>query len=283
ERNRSFHDGARDAQACAHRRLRQTCEPARRHGRRRSRRRLRHVRRARRRRPPARFRCGRRACGVVGGAVRNPLRRVCRLARGAGAARGGGRRFHRAWRLHLCRWTRGRRGDGGGGATAGGCGDGRMRIAHHAAAGILALALSGAVTAPASAQAPVELQPTTPSAAKPAAKPAPKPAPPKPAATQAAVPAPLPAAPRREADLAYGAYQRGYYITAFAAATRRADEQKDVKAMTLLGELYVNGLGVQRDDKKAAEWYRLAAERGDREAMFALAMLHFNGRTGAVD
>ena len=102
-----------------------------------------------------------------------------------------------------------------------------MRITRHAAAGILALALSGAVTAPASAQGPVELSPpTTPPAAKPAAKPAPKPAPPKPTATQAAVPAPLPAAPRREADLAYGAYQRGYYITAFAAATRRADEQK---------------------------------------------------------
>ncbi len=53
--------------------------------------------------------------------------------------------------------------------------------------------------------------------------------------------------------------------------------------MTLLGELYANGLGIQRDDKKAAEWYRLAAERGDREAMFALAMLHFSGRTGAVN
>jgi hypothetical protein len=113
-----------------------------------------------------------------------------------------------------------------------------MRIARCAAAGILALALSGGVTAPASAQAPAELSsPTTPPAAKPAVKPAAKPAPPKPAATQAAVPAPLPAAPGREADLAYGAYQRGYYITAFAAATRRADEQKDLKAMTLLGEL----------------------------------------------
>ena len=144
-----------------------------------------------------------------------------------------------------------------------------MRIAHHAATGILALALSGVVTAPASAQAPVELSAP---ATQPAAKATPKPAPRKPAATQAAVPAPLPAAPGREADLAYGAFQRGYYITAFAAATRRAEEQKDVKAMTLLGELYANGLGVQRDDKKAAEWYRLAAERGDREAMFALAM-----------
>ena len=144
-----------------------------------------------------------------------------------------------------------------------------MRIARHAAAGILALALSATAIIPASAQAPVELSaPTT----QPAAKAAPKPAPRKPAPTQAAAPAPPPAVPRREADVAYGAYQRGYYITAFAAATRRVDEQKDVKAMTLLGELYANGLGVEHDDKKAAEWYRLAADRGDREAMFALAM-----------
>ncbi len=35
--------------------------------------------------------------------------------------------------------------------------------------------------------------------------------------------------------------------------------------MTLLGELYANGLGVPQDDKKAAEWYKLAAARGDRE------------------
>src|SRR5262249_3187296 len=229
---------------------------ARRHARRRSRRRLGHGRRAGRHRPPARLRRRRRACGVVGAAVRSPLRRICRLARGTGAARGGRRRFHRARRLHLCRCTRGRRGDGGRGATAGGGGDGRMRIARCAVAGIGALVLPAAGIAPASAQAPVELSPpTTPPAAKPAAKPARKPAPPKPAPTQAAAPAPPSAAPRRDVDIAYGAYQRGYYVTAFAAATRRVEEQKDPKAMTLLGELYANGLGIPRDDKNAAESY----------------------------
>ncbi len=80
--------------------------------------------------------------------------------------------------------------------------------------------------------------------------------------------------------MAYGAFQRGYYITAFSIATRRVNEQKDVKSMTLLGELYANGLGVEHDDKKAADWYRLAADRGDREAMFALAMLYLSGRAG---
>jgi uncharacterized protein len=151
------------------------------------------------------------------------------------------------------------------------------------AATMLALALSAALPAMAVAQAPVQLTPPAPQAP---AKAAPKPAPRKAAPTQAAPAAPAaptPAAPapaRRELDLAYGAFQRGFYMTAFAIATRRVNEQKDVKAMTLLGELYANGLGVPRDDGKAAEWYRLAADRGDREAMFALAMLHLAGRTG---
>ena len=53
--------------------------------------------------------------------------------------------------------------------------------------------------------------------------------------------------------------------------------------MTLLGELYAHGFGVGRNDKKATEWYRLAADRGDREAMFALAVFHLSGRAGAVN
>ena len=86
--------------------------------------------------------------------------------------------------------------------------------------------------------------------------------------TPTAAPAPAPDNPN--VDLAYGAYQRGQYHTAFNLATKRAHDN-DPKAMTLLGELYSNGLGVKRDDAKAAEWYKRAAERGDREAMFALA------------
>src|SRR4029078_117695 len=139
---------------------------------------------------------------------------------------------------------------------------------------------------PAVAQAPLRL--TT---AQPKKKPAPKPAQSsseksvakpahKPPAQQAA-PASVGATPPgngREADMAYGAYQRGFYMTAFAIATRRVEQKGDVKAMTLLGELYANGYGIARDDAKAAEWYRLAADRGDRDAMFALAMFHLGGR-----
>ena len=79
----------------------------------------------------------------------------------------------------------------------------------------------------------------------------------------------------------YGAYQRGQYKTAFDLATNRAQFNGDPKAMTMLGELYANAMGVKRDYAKAAEWYRRAADGGDREGMFALAMLRLAGRGGA--
>jgi TPR repeat protein len=80
-------------------------------------------------------------------------------------------------------------------------------------------------------------------------------------------------------DLAYGAFQRGHYLTAFNEATKRA-QQNDPAAMTLLGEIYAQGLGVGRDDSKAAQWYKLAAAKGGRDALFALAMFNFQGRAG---
>ena len=86
-----------------------------------------------------------------------------------------------------------------------------------------------------------------------------------------------------EPDLAYGAFQRGYFFTSFALATKRVEEKDDVNAMTLLGELYATGLGVPQNDAKAAEWYKFAADRGDRNAMFALAMFSLQGRSGPRD
>src|SRR4051812_10752169 len=61
-------------------------------------------------------------------------------------------------------------------------------------------------------------------------------------------------------DIAYGAYQRGYYLQAFNEATRRAGEGDPV-AMTLLGDLFSNGYGVPKDEKKALAWFSLAADR----------------------
>src|SRR3712207_5888342 len=73
------------------------------------------------------------------------------------------------------------------------------------------------------------LRPTAPRSSKPAPKPAGPPGAP---------------APSGDVDLAFGAFQRGYYLTAFHEATKRVNDKGDPRAMTLLGELYANGLGV---------------------------------------
>ena len=78
-------------------------------------------------------------------------------------------------------------------------------------------------------------------------------------------------------DLAFGAFQRGYYLTAFGEATRRVEASQDPIAMTLLGELYNQGLGVPRDLTKAASWYAEAARRGNRDAIFAYGMAKISG------
>jgi len=85
-----------------------------------------------------------------------------------------------------------------------------------------------------------------------------------------------------QGDVAYGAYQRGYYLEAFKEATRRAGDGDPV-SMTLLGDLYSNGYGVPKDEKKALAWFSLAADRNDKQAIFALAMAKFAGRGTARD
>lgn len=103
-------------------------------------------------------------------------------------------------------------------------------------------------------------------------RPAPAPARPAPTAAPAATPP--------GADDAYAAYQRGHYITAFKLATERVEAVADPVSMTLLAELHATGIGVPQNEERALGWYRLAAERGDRNAIFALGMLHVDGRGG---
>ena len=78
-------------------------------------------------------------------------------------------------------------------------------------------------------------------------------------------------------DLAYGAFQRGYYLTAFNYALPRA-QLGDPAAQTLIGELYERGLGIKRDKKEAAQWYKFAAENGSREAQFSYALKLIEGK-----
>ncbi len=80
-------------------------------------------------------------------------------------------------------------------------------------------------------------------------------------------------------DFAYGAYQRGQYVTAFREATKRIEaDPKDASAMTLLGELYNQGLGVAQNPVKAADWYKLAAKQNDPAAMSSLGLMALDGR-----
>lgn len=77
-------------------------------------------------------------------------------------------------------------------------------------------------------------------------------------------------------DYAFGAFQRGWFLTAFSLAIDRA-EAGDATAQTLLGVLLSRGLGVKQDLAAAADWYGLAAKAGDREALYALGQLYLDG------
>lgn len=79
-------------------------------------------------------------------------------------------------------------------------------------------------------------------------------------------------------DYAFASYQRGSYFSAMRLALQRIEKGKDPAAMTLVGVLNEGGLGVPQNLEAAAEWYRLAADAGDRPAMVALALMRLDGR-----
>jgi TPR repeat protein len=82
-------------------------------------------------------------------------------------------------------------------------------------------------------------------------------------------------------DFAFGAYQRGYFITALREATKRVDANpRDAAAMTLIGEIYRDGLAVRQDNVEASRWYKLASGLGDKEAAFQLGVMLIDGASG---
>lgn len=82
---------------------------------------------------------------------------------------------------------------------------------------------------------------------------------------------------QRAPDEAFGAFQRGMYLTALNLAKPRA-EAGDKAAQVLIADIYSRGLGVKRDDVEAAKWYRLAAEQGQPDAQFQYALMLLDGR-----
>ena len=92
------------------------------------------------------------------------------------------------------------------------------------------------------------------------------------------------------ADLAFGAYQRGFYSTAMQEAMKRVKRNpEDGPAMTLIAELYQQGLGVEPSVSEAVHWFALAADAGDPQGEFELGLMHMKGegmkadRAGAKD
>lgn len=79
-------------------------------------------------------------------------------------------------------------------------------------------------------------------------------------------------------DDAYGAFQRGYYLTALELALPKA-QLGDPAAQTLVAEIFAQGLGVARNSKDAAFWYEQASNAGNPAAMFKYSLILMEGRT----
>lgn len=84
--------------------------------------------------------------------------------------------------------------------------------------------------------------------------------------------------PKPPPDYAFGAYQRGYFVTALRYALQRVSANpKDAAAMTLIGQIYMDGIAVNHNAAEADRWFALAANLGDRQATFALGLAYLVG------
>ena len=83
-------------------------------------------------------------------------------------------------------------------------------------------------------------------------------------------------------DDAYGAFQRGLYLTAMNLALPKA-QLGEAAAQTLVAELLNNGLGVRRNPQDAAFWYEQAAKGGDANAQFKYALMLIEGNVVTRD
>ncbi len=78
-------------------------------------------------------------------------------------------------------------------------------------------------------------------------------------------------------DDAFNAYSNGDYATAlqrFAPLARGGD----VRAQYMMGRMYSEGEGIQKNDAEGAKWYQVAADRGDIVSQLSLGTMYVNGR-----
>lgn len=91
---------------------------------------------------------------------------------------------------------------------------------------------------------------------------------------------------RAQADPELAAAKRAYdsseYVEA-AKLVRPLAEKGDPGAQFLMGQMLFFGLGMERDDAKAAQWYGMAAQAGNTEAQYRLGYLYATGQGVAYD
>ncbi|KEO52909.1 tetratricopeptide repeat protein [Thioclava pacifica] len=77
-------------------------------------------------------------------------------------------------------------------------------------------------------------------------------------------------------DAGQAAYEAGQYQVAIEN-WEPLSEQGDARAQASLGLMYAKGLGVERDDKRAIQLFRLSAEQGFVDAQYYLGIGYRNG------
>ncbi|HJS38793.1 MAG TPA: serine/threonine-protein kinase [Burkholderiales bacterium] len=109
------------------------------------------------------------------------------------------------------------------------------------------------------------------------------PSPPPPPVAVVPAPAPKPPAPPTTSELlarADGAVAKGAYEDA-AAILKPLAEKQNSRAMVKLGNLHLDGKGVERNDQEALRLFTRAASRGDGEAQFKAGEMYAGGRGAA--
>jgi hypothetical protein len=88
--------------------------------------------------------------------------------------------------------------------------------------------------------------------------------------------------PEAQFDLGFRLWEEKNYAES-AKWLRKAADQGNPSAQTLLGMLYADGNGVAQSDFEAAKWYSKAAKGGDAYAQFFLAEAYSEGRGVSKD
>ena len=78
-------------------------------------------------------------------------------------------------------------------------------------------------------------------------------------------------------DDAFNAYSSGDYATALQRFAPLA-QGGDVRAQHMMGRMYSEGEGIQKDDAEGVRWYQFAADRGDTVSQLSLGTMYVNGR-----